>query len=175
MNGAASGESPATAALLSWLAFHGSKLLSTLAGGAAAALNALGSLSARPGCCQAAGPKALIFPPVQHAGRVKINTGKEWDEAAVVVHTALNFYFTDVRSAVTTATSAKPDSSAAGAGKHVRGAHADTLKVETKLRPFNLFEYDAAAPRPSLASLPSLSPRSPRRARRQNLKNAMAT
>ena len=115
-------------------------------------------------------------------GFVKRATGKKWDVANAEIHTALNFWFNEVRDSMQAVSSGKnedeserrrrthtlhtrtlhthtppllspPRSSAAPKGKHIKDAKMDTNRGADALRRFELFCYDKK--RASLADMPA--------------------
>lgn len=80
-------------------------------------------------------------------GVTKNSAGSLFNPVKAVVHTALGFFFEDVRNNLGNVSKAEDLDDAPARGQHVPSAHADTNAVVDALRPMNLFTFDAKNPR----------------------------
>ena len=79
-------------------------------------------------------------------GGTKRATGAKWDPPKAMVHTALGFFFDDVRNNFGNVTEGATSNEEVK-GTHVEEAHADTYAIADDLRPMRLFDFQVGAPR----------------------------
>jgi hypothetical protein len=78
-------------------------------------------------------------------GGTKAKGGSKWSPARAVVYTACDFVLSSIKENFVRFGG---DKNVEGSkGQHVKGAHADTLKLADALRPMGLFKFDQASPR----------------------------
>ena len=109
--------------------------------GRALVANITVSLTGRPYHDVAADEALEIFQ-----GRTKADAGSTWSPERSVVHTACGFFLSEIKSRFLGFKGGEDDD-AIGKGQHVKGAHADTIKIVEKMRPMRLLHFKVGAPR----------------------------